>query len=148
MIDWGREGFEFECRFPGEYDLWLNRKTYQYLRRYADGRDWLKDQTTGEYVLVTDAVVCRPLSEAWVLGDELHIDLWYPGLAETQIKKFVIGLTDVRAADNIRVSYDKQRDGWKIEQASVFEWESGDTVCDPDWQEVAFIQAWGRDERG
>jgi gentisate 1,2-dioxygenase len=52
---------------------------------------------------------------------------------------------DVRAADSIRISYDHERDGWKIEQASTFEWEANDTVCDPDWQEVAFVQAWGRE---
>jgi hypothetical protein len=80
-----------------------------------------------------------------VRGDELHIDLWYPGVPDTTIKKFVIGLVDVRAADDIRISYDKARDGWKIEQASIFEWDADDEVCDPDWQEVAFIQAWGRE---
>jgi len=73
--------------------------------------------------------------------DELHIDLWYPD--NSKIKKIVIGLVDVRSADSIRISYDKKRDGWKIEQASKFEWDSNDEICDPDWREVVFIQAWG-----
>jgi len=80
-------------------------------------------------------------------GDELHIDLWYPDTLDSSVKKIVIGLVDVRAADDIRVSYDKQRDGWKIEQASIFEWDDDDELCDPDWQEVAFVRAWAREGR-
>jgi len=51
---WKREGFAFEARFPNEYDLWVNRKTMQKLRRYVGGREWLSDLTTGEYALVQD----------------------------------------------------------------------------------------------
>ena len=51
---WKREGFTFEARFTGEYDLWVNHKTMQKLRRYVDGREWLSDLTTGEYALVQD----------------------------------------------------------------------------------------------
>lgn len=83
------------------------------------------------------------LREIRVSGDEMHIELWYPDNPDTEIRKFVIGLMDVRAADDIRVSYDKERDGWLIEQAQVFSWPVGDDVCDPKWKEVAFIQAWG-----
>jgi len=88
------------------------------------------------------------LNEARLSGDELHIDLWYPALSGNRVRAFVIGLMDVRAADNIRVSYDFERDGWKIEQASTFAWDMGDEVCDPDWQEVAFVQAWAREKGG
>ena len=51
---WKQEGFTFEARFTGEYDLWVNHKTMQKLRRYVDGREWLSDLTTGEYALVQD----------------------------------------------------------------------------------------------
>lgn len=88
------------------------------------------------------------LSEAKQYGDELSIDLWYPRVEDNPIKKFVIGLMDVRAADDIRISYDFDRDGWKIEQASTFEWSVDDKICDPDWQEVAFIRAWEIYEKG
>ena len=87
------------------------------------------------------------LSEARQCGDELHIDLWYPDTPDSEVKKIVVGLMDVRAADSISISYDKGRDGWKIEQASAFQWEADDKVCDPDWQEVAFIQAWAREKK-
>jgi len=52
---WKRVGFTFETRFPGEYDLWMNRETGQKLRRYVDEREWLSDLKTGEYKLVQDA---------------------------------------------------------------------------------------------
>ncbi len=51
---WKRNGFAFEARFPNEYDLWVNPKTMQKLRRYVDGREWMSDLTTGEYALVQD----------------------------------------------------------------------------------------------
>ncbi|HYQ47177.1 MAG TPA: hypothetical protein VER11_34640 [Polyangiaceae bacterium] len=84
--------------------------------------------------------------------DTLSVDLWYPRSKNDpdSPRSFdnpvavIVGLVDVRAADDIRIEYDFERDGWSIRQASVFEWPIGDTVCDPDWQEVAFVQAWGR----
>lgn len=76
----------------------------------------------------------------------LLADLWYPGLPgnATHVE---IGLLDVRAADSIRIHYDFGRDGYAIEQAGRFEWDVEDETCDPDWQEVAFVQAWARDPR-
>jgi hypothetical protein len=71
------------------------------------------------------------------------VQLWYPRV-DGSAKAIDIELSDVRAADGIRVSYDFDRDGWKIEQAAVFEWDAEDDVCDPEWAEVAFIQAWAR----
>jgi hypothetical protein len=85
----------------------------------------------------------RTLLEAMETGTAVHVDLWYPRI--DPIKHIYVGLVDVRAADNIRISYDFERDGWVIEQASVFEWNDNDKVCDPDWQEVAFVQSWARD---
>jgi hypothetical protein len=72
-----------------------------------------------------------------------EVGLWYPrhdGCA----RYLEVCLMDVRAADNLRISYDFDRDGWVIEQASIFRWEENDGECDPDWQEVCFVRAWGR----
>lgn len=77
-------------------------------------------------------------------SEVLGVDIWYPRIEDTP-SKVQIGLIDVRAADDIRVEYDFERDGWKISQASTFEWDMDDEVCDPDWQEVAFVEAWGRE---
>ena len=57
---WKQEGFTFEARFTGEYDLWVNHKTMQQLRRYVDGREWISDLTTGEYALVQDTPNAAP----------------------------------------------------------------------------------------
>ena len=81
----------------------------------------------------------------WSGEDELHMDLWYPRL-EGKIKKIELGLMDVRAADSIQIEYDFDRDGYSIKQASIFEWDGDDEVCDPDWREVAFIEAWAREK--
>lgn len=77
------------------------------------------------------------------------VNLFYPPYETDEIPidktKYVeVGIDHVRAADNVRLHYDFERDGWSIEQASIFEWEIDDIVCDPDWQEVAFVKAWGR----
>lgn len=79
--------------------------------------------------------------------DTKRVELFYPRNEDQPIKYLKISLAEVRAADDIRVSYDFERDGWVIEQASIFEWLLGDTMCDPDWAEVAFIQAWAREKK-
>jgi hypothetical protein len=79
------------------------------------------------------------LDEAEQYGSELHVDLLYP--RSRGLDHIVVGLTDVRSADSIRISYDFERDGWKIEQASMF----SRSTDDKDWQEVVFVQAWARE---
>lgn len=76
-------------------------------------------------------------------GDTLAVKLMYP--RNNDVQKVQIGLCDVRAADSILVEYDFERDGWSIKQASTFSWAADDEKMDPDWQEVAFVQAWGRE---
>ncbi len=86
----------------------------------------------------------NPIDEAKIHGDTLHIDFWYP--RDGMVKYMQIGLYDVRAADDIRVSYDFERDGWKIEQQVTEADENGSTVCEEGvadvWKEVAFVKAW------
>ena len=75
-----------------------------------------------------------------------RIDFIYPEIYAKEKSTLEIGLIHTRASDSIRISYDSERDGWVIEQASTFEWDGTDKVCDMDWQEVAFIQAWAREK--
>ena len=77
----------------------------------------------------------------------LHVELMYPqcGPENDRVDTVEVGLCDVRAADSIRITYDYDRDGWSVLQASIFEWEADDTEHDADWQEVAFVPAWGRE---
>jgi hypothetical protein len=75
------------------------------------------------------------------------IELWYPRVAGN-VTTIEVGLMDVRAADSIRISYDFDRDGYVIKQASRFSWTSEQVDAgdlDDDWQEVAFIRAWARE---
>lgn len=78
------------------------------------------------------------------------VTLWYPRNDQKrdaeQPQEIEIELMDVRAADSILVSYDFDRDGYVIKQASRFYWPAEDPVCDPDWKEVAFIKAWQRED--
>jgi len=96
------------------------------------------------------------LTQAFVCGHDLHIDLWYPQRIPVEKEKrrecsninaFVIGLMDVRAADDIRISYDFDRDGWAVQQSpgSTEEDSDGDQVTT--WVEVAFIRAWALEDR-
>ncbi len=85
------------------------------------------------------------LDEIKIRDRILRLDLWYPR-SEENADTVELGLMDVRAADPIRIQYDFDRDGWIILQSSKFEWEVDE---DPigDWQEVAFIQAWNREQK-
>ena len=78
--------------------------------------------------------------------DTVEVSLWYPNI--NPVKHIEIELMDVRASDGFRTHYDFHRDGWVIEQASTFSWESDDELCDPDWQEVFFVKSWARAKPG
>jgi hypothetical protein len=74
----------------------------------------------------------------------ISVELTYPR-SDENADTVEVGIECVRAADSIRVSYDFERDGYVIKQASVFEWEPDDTEQNEDWQEVAFVHAWARE---
>lgn len=75
------------------------------------------------------------------------INWFYPQIYEDEKTDYLeINMLQVRASDSIRIHYDAKRDGWAIEQAAYFAWDVKDPDCDPDWQEVAFVQAWAREK--
>lgn len=76
----------------------------------------------------------------------IQVTLSYPRSPENP-NAVEIDLECVRAADGLLISYDFERDGWSIKQASTFAWDVNDTICDPDWQEVAFVEAWAREKK-
>lgn len=83
-------------------------------------------------------------------GDQIDIELTYPPYTDEdntdlQVRYVYVNQESVRASDGIRMFYDFQRDGWVIQQGSVWEWAAEDTEMDEDWQEVAFIQSWARE---
>lgn len=72
----------------------------------------------------------------------------YPEIYDNEKQNWVeLDLIHTRASDSIRIKYDSKRNGYVIEQASRFEWDGNDEVCDQDWQEVAFVEAYARDVR-
>lgn len=83
------------------------------------------------------------MSEGLHTGDTILATIRYPRVAGNP-RYVEIELEDVRAADSIRIHYDFERDGYVIEQACRFEWDADDTICDPGWEEVAFVRAWAR----
>jgi hypothetical protein len=79
-------------------------------------------------------------------GNVIDVELLYPrcGPEDERVDTVEVGLSDVRSTDSVRVTFDYDRNGWSILQASIFEWEADDTEHDADWQEVAFVPAWDR----
>jgi hypothetical protein len=79
--------------------------------------------------------------------EHARIDWLYPEIYDRDKQSTLrIGMCHTRAADDIRIKYDSERDGWVIEQSSTFAWDCEDPVMDEDWQEAAFVQAWAREK--
>jgi len=79
-------------------------------------------------------------------GDTVIASLWYPrNDSDDVVRCVMVGMYDVRAADDILIEYDFERDGYSIKQASIFKWDFDDEEMDADWQEVAFVKAWQRE---
>jgi hypothetical protein len=78
---------------------------------------------------------------------EHKIDLFYPrnddpSRDESRPTSVRVGLSDVRAADDLIIDYDFERDGYRIRMATVHEWEPEDQIMDPKLVEVAFAPSW------
>lgn len=75
-----------------------------------------------------------------------RVDLWYPRTdAEGSVQEIVVELTDVRAADALHITYDFDRDGYRIgmDQTRFEIFEEGDRLTTlKENVEVAFIPAW------
>ena len=114
------------------------------------------DETTKE-----EEVTRHNVNTVHVVGvDEIAVDLWYPR-REERYKSIRISLMDVRAANDILISYDFDRDGWVI-TSDLTDPRSVDEYTKEEWdalpevegepgvkdrvsklrQEVAFIPAW------
>lgn len=73
------------------------------------------------------------------MGPEpVYLDLYYPRLKENP-SEIVIALMDVRAAQDIHVKYDFDRDGWVISKDMS---DDLNLDAEEDMREVAFIPAW------
>lgn len=70
-------------------------------------------------------------------GGVIDVPLWYPDVAGNA-RQLQIELYDVRAADDLRIGYDKDRDGWVVLRPDPTDLDEFD---DPRWKEVAFTAA-------
>lgn len=64
----------------------------------------------------------------------------YPRQHDMAVLK--VGLEDVRAANDITIRFDFDRDGWVIESDTKFMWENGEDTSDGRPEEVAFVPAY------
>lgn len=86
--------------------------------------------------------------QAWLEHSRVSVELWYPRVDDSKVNEVQVGLCDVRAADDIRISYDFERDGWVVKQQLFWEGPNDEPVDDVDhWYEVAFVQAWGQQRK-
>lgn len=84
--------------------------------------------------------------EIHITNRVVHVDLCYPR-SDDHPHTIEVGLCDVRAGDDVRLSYDFDRDGWKIEQqAQEMLIETNGRIhpatISGEWQEVAFVKSW------
>lgn len=68
-------------------------------------------------------------------------ELWYPRNPGNR-DSLTVSLIDVRAADALVISYDFERDGWRIGMDLTHDDGSGIIKTIEENQEVAFIPAW------
>lgn len=59
-----------------------------------------------------------------VRGSTAVFDFIYPR-TDDRVRRLRVGLEDVRAANDIRIRFDFDRDGWVIESATKFSWADG-----------------------
>lgn len=80
--------------------------------------------------------------------DTVEVEFLYP--RSNQIKYIEVGLCDVRASDNIRISFDFDRSGWKIEQSYFNEIykENYIEASENIWEEVGFFPNWNLEDKG
>lgn len=72
--------------------------------------------------------------------DTIHAELWYPRVAGNRTK-ITVGLSDVRAADDLAITYDFDRDGWSISREVKIQ-RDGYMEDTGQWVEVSFVAAW------
>ena len=87
------------------------------------------------------------LRESRKHGREAHFDFSYPDTGEDKICFFVIGLMDTRATDDIRISFDKDRNGWLIERRLPYRITGpkdvlSESVVKEGWIEAALLPSW------
>lgn len=88
----------------------------------------------------------KPFKDPILGGYQVSTCLWYPTypdtleVSPTSVNSVVVSLIAVRAAADIRITYDYDRDGYVISKKLVSEDENQE-VDEPEWKEVAFVDS-------
>jgi hypothetical protein len=77
----------------------------------------------------------------------LYVELMYPNCGDN-VDTVQLGMCHVRAADDIRLSYDFDRDGWSIKQQKYTEIDGIGAEGSDEWREVAFVKSWALSKPG
>lgn len=72
---------------------------------------------------------------------EFVVSLWYPQRDGAETATVTVDLMDVRAARDIKIRYDFDRDGYVISAQSG---EPNEMTSETPYTEVAFVAAWDR----
>ena len=99
----------------------------------------MSDLLPGHFCAICDRR--RNLLEAHECTDPIRADLMYPRLPDRP-NTVIVSLWDVRAADDLKIRYDFDRDGWVISMDLTHDDNSGIIKTVKEDQEVAFIPAW------
>lgn len=75
--------------------------------------------------------------------EPIKAELWYP-LSPDRPDTVIVGLYDVRAADNLIITFDHARNGWRIGMDLTRQDDWGMEIVAEN-QEVAFIPAWNEE---
>lgn len=73
---------------------------------------------------------------------EASFDFIYPRSEDDRVQSLTVGLEDVRAANDITIRFDFERDGWVITSGTKFMWMDGEDATDDRPEEVGFIPSW------
>jgi len=76
--------------------------------------------------------------------EQLRVELWYP--RERKAQSVRVSLFDVRAADDLVISFSFARNGWVIRMDSTHDDDSGIIKVVREEVEVAFVPAWNEAE--
>lgn len=81
---------------------------------------------------------------AYMLQGEaiLSVGIEYPRQQDSKCKAVEVSLVDVRAAADIRIHYDFDRNGWVITMEKTERLPSGTNTSTGEWIEVGFVEAY------
>ena len=84
----------------------------------------------------------------WDEDNILHVELNFPPYKDQESdnpKGIQIGLNHVRAANDIRITYDLDRDGWVISMEKTKDMGDYSIITVGSLEEMAFVPAWNEE---